>query len=138
MAERQGFRHQLSQDERGEGEGQDHDDEGGRLGHGAEQGDVPQEGRDGANGSRAAHCRGEGADERHADLDRGEKAVWVVLQVKHALGPHVATAGELLDAAPPGGDHGDFGGGEEAVAQNEDPDEDHLQPGREKHRTIHG
>ena len=75
----------------------------------------------------AAECRHERADQRDAELHRGQITVGVFRQFHRQFGAAAAFFGQLFQAAFARGDDGDFGGHEKAVRQNQQKDDDQRQ-----------
>ena len=78
---------------------------------------VAQYGREVLNGRGPADRRGERSDDGDSDLNGGQKAVGILLDLFQEFGLGVAGCREAGDIALAGGDDGQFGAGEKAVDQ---------------------
>jgi hypothetical protein len=87
---------------------------------GRERGGEPGRDRGAAEGGRG------GADDRDADLDRGEEQLGALAKARDRLGRSPALLDELREARPSDGDDGDLGAREEAVREDEDDEDDDL------------
>ena len=132
-AEGQPFGHQFAEQQREEGEHRHEDGERDRFGHAGEARRAV--GRD--PGGNVAHQpvatvgRRQRADERDADLHRGEKLVGTRRQFERLPGRLVAVLGHLPQTAAPAGDDRHFGPGEKSVGEDErENNEEFLQHGR--------
>ncbi len=119
VPERQPLRHQLADDQRDVGGG-DHDDgEGQRAGDGGQCRYPAQHAGERLGQGGAGVGAGEDADQRDADLHRGEKSGRILAEPERPAGAAVAGPGHGLEPSPPGGDDGELGHGEEPVQNNE-------------------
>ena len=76
--------------------------------------------------SRAAVGAGQHADQRDAELHRGQELVGIVRQRERRLRALVALFGALLQAHLAGGDDGDLRHGENAVGEDEQEDDEEF------------
>ena len=80
----------------------------------------------GCGQSRAAVGAGQHADQRDAELHRGQELVGIVRQRERRPGALVALLGALLQADLAGRHDGDLRHGEDAVGQDEEEDDEEF------------
>jgi hypothetical protein len=78
---------------------------------------------DGASGGGAR----EQGDQGDQDLDGGQEAVGRVGQIQGVLGAVVAFVGPLLEPGLAGRNHGDLGHGEQAIAEDQEGDQEKIE-----------
>lgn len=84
IAQRDLLRHKLTDDQRGVGNQRDHQTDAQRIRHARRQAKARQPPRQARAEGRAGKCTGEHADQRDADLDRGQKLAGVGGQCQRA------------------------------------------------------
>jgi hypothetical protein len=120
----QGLRHQFTDHERDIGDDRHHHADGERFRRLRNEldGNSGKKRLEAFDGDHAAQSGGERADERHADLERGEKPLGLLLQFLYPLCGGIAALYQMPYSALPERDEGDLRGGEKAVQQDQEED----------------
>jgi len=127
MAERQALGRQLAHHDREIGNERDDEAEAERLRHPSWHTEAHQPSAEAAAEGRTGEGAGEDANQRDANLDRREEAPRILGKRQRGGRAGVARLGHGAQAAPPGGDDGEFREREDAVQQHQDQDEGEIE-----------
>ena len=124
IVEADALRHQLAEDQRQHGDAGDDDAERDAVGVRRERGHLRDRLGERLGQPRAAVGAGQHADQRDAELHRGEELVGIVRERERRLRALVALFRALLQAHLARGHDGDLRHGEHAVGEDEQEDDD--------------